>query len=83
MHICDEDVWLTLGFPKGEVEITRNPSFARNKLIDQWAIEIGKPKGEILPIDVVNAMLSDHDGGKKFKMNFLILLEFCLIECPA
>lgn len=80
MHMDDEDVWLTLGIPKGAVPVERQAKITDNRELVAWVNRIGRPKLSIRPSDVLAAMKTDREGGEWFMKNFMILVESCLFE---
>lgn len=52
-------------------------------MLDEWEAALGKNKYKTKPEDVLDAMLTDLNGGDWFKRNFMILMESCIFECSA
>lgn len=80
LHIAAEDVYLMFGFPRGPLHIDKKIRTQDTEIVEEWAHKFEKKKCQILPTDVVSAMLEEVDGGDWFKRLFLILVEACLFE---
>lgn len=83
LHISEEDIWVTVGVPKGTIAIERKCYGQEKSFLEEWASNIGKDVDHILPQDLPIAMESDTTGGIWFKTNFLILVENSIFESPA
>ncbi|KAL1557098.1 hypothetical protein AAHA92_12626 [Salvia divinorum] len=82
LHVDVEDVHVTLGFPKGSLEIRRKKRLESHSFADALAERVGKDKMQLLDTDVENEMYADSKGGNNFKRCFLMLMENALIETP-
>lgn len=74
------DVWLTLGIPKGPVSMLSKRKRLETSLLLEWKDCVGKDPTWIRTTDIRDVMLREIDGGVWFRRHFLILLTACLIE---
>lgn len=83
LHISEEDVWLSLGIPRGTKKIISKTKRITSPILESWVAEVGKPKKSITVADVELAMNRDSEGGVWFKRHFVVLVEACLFEHAA
>ncbi|KAL1564174.1 hypothetical protein AAHA92_06551 [Salvia divinorum] len=83
LHVDVEDVHVTLGFPKGSLEIRRKKRLESHSFADALAERVGKDKMQLLDTDGENEMYADSEVGNNFKRCFLMLMENALIETPG
>lgn len=84
LTLDEEDVHLTLGFPRGSTPISRprgnQTNFAYNDLV---AARCGKTRFKMTAPDIARVIRQEVDGGPDFKKMFMFLLENALIETPS
>ncbi|KAL1536350.1 RING-type E3 ubiquitin transferase [Salvia divinorum] len=83
IHISDNDVHLTMGFPRGGRMIVRSLRQDNQQLVDEIARAGQKHRYNMLPKYLKIQMMRDEEGGVWFKRIFLILVETHLIEPSA
>lgn len=81
LHIDEEDVFLTLGLPKGRTAFVVEHYCTNQELLAEWRhmTSPGNPK-RVSASQVKESMLAASDGGDWFKRQFLILTIACLVE---
>ncbi|XP_042023061.1 uncharacterized protein LOC121770390 [Salvia splendens] len=84
LTLDEEDVHLTLGFPRGPKLISRPEDKQSNfGFNDQVAERCQKGRFKMTPKDIAHLMMAEVDGGDDFKKLFMFLLENALIETPS
>ncbi|KAG6390753.1 hypothetical protein SASPL_148498 [Salvia splendens] len=83
VHLTEEDVHMTMGFPRGEIMIVRSTRQDNQMMLDEIASVGDKNRYNMLPKFLQTQMLKDEDGGLWFRRLFLILMETHLIEPSA
>ncbi|XP_042056147.1 uncharacterized protein LOC121800696 [Salvia splendens] len=81
LHITEEDVYATLGLPRGELMIKSQKKHVMNDVMK--TIVEAKNRKAITPADLQEQLDSDPEGGEWFKKIFLILLDNVLISPTA
>lgn len=84
LHLTDDNVHLTFGFPKDETFIERTTKLQSNFVYnDDVARRLGKSRYLLTAGEIGSLMVQDVDGGPEFKKLFMFLLENALIETPS
>ncbi|XP_042034224.1 uncharacterized protein LOC121780671 isoform X1 [Salvia splendens] len=83
VHLTEEDVHMTMGFPRGEIMIVRSTRQDNQMMLDEIASVGYRNRYNMLPKFLQTQMLKDEDGGLWFRRLFLILTETHLIEPSA
>lgn len=81
LHIEEQDVWLTLGMPKGNTNLKMKTRSQYPEIYEEWnAIFSHHDLKKISPTVLSIKMLQETDGGAWFKRYFLLLMAACMIE---
>ena len=84
LTLDEEDVHLTLGFPRGRIQIARKEEYQSNfEFNDMVAARCKKSRYKLNATDVANMIKDETDGGPVFKRLFMFLLENALMETPS
>ncbi|XP_057775883.1 uncharacterized protein LOC130994824 isoform X2 [Salvia miltiorrhiza] len=82
--VTEDDVRRVLGFPKGDRDMVLLNREENTGLYEQWKqLFPGKNPKNIKINEVKDAMLACVDGGRWFKIHFLIMVAHCLIESTS
>ncbi|XP_042016180.1 uncharacterized protein LOC121764189 [Salvia splendens] len=83
LFLDDEDVHITLGFSIESLPMNRI-KFQKNINIKTQIARFCKGgEKKMVPAYVVEQMMKDEEGGEWFKWNFMVLVEYALINTPA
>nr|GMC80440.1 rac-like GTP-binding protein 5 [Ipomoea batatas] len=81
LHITEEDVALTLGFPRGNIRIEkRTKGDEDTTLLDDWKKQLRRTDLLITPTKLCKAMVASKDGGEWFKRHLAILISTMFVE---
>nr|GMC50860.1 uncharacterized protein LOC109154771 [Ipomoea batatas] len=81
LHITEEDVALTLGFPRGNIRIEkRTKGDEDTTLLDDWKKQLRRTDLLITPTKLCKAMVACKDGGEWFKRHLAILISTMFVE---
>nr|GLL37358.1 uncharacterized protein LOC109155335 [Ipomoea trifida] len=81
LHITEEDVALTLGFPRGNIRIEkRTKGDEDTTLLDDWKKQLRRTNLLITPTKLCKAMVACKDGGEWFKRHLAILVSIMFVE---
>nr|GLL21544.1 uncharacterized protein LOC109154771 [Ipomoea trifida] len=81
LHITEEDVALTLGFPRGNIRIEkRTKGDEDTTLLDDWKKQLRRTDLLITPTKQCKAMVACKDGGEWFKRHLAILVSTMFVE---
>nr|GMC93856.1 uncharacterized protein LOC109171666 [Ipomoea batatas] len=81
LHITEEDVALTLGFPRGNIIIEkRTKGDEDTTLVEEWKQQLGRTDLSITPTKLCKAMVGCRDGGEWFKRHLAILIATMFVE---
>nr|GMD66342.1 uncharacterized protein LOC109154771 [Ipomoea batatas] len=81
LHITEEDVALTLGFPRGNIRIEkRTKGDEDTTLVEEWKKQLGRTDLSITPTKLCKAMVGCRDGGEWFKRHLAILIATMFVE---
>lgn len=83
LFLDDEDVHITLGFPIGSLPMKRVKFQENTKIKTEIARDCKRGEKKMVPSYVVDQMKKDEEGGEWFKWNFMVLVEYALINTPA
>ncbi|XP_042043884.1 uncharacterized protein LOC121789502 [Salvia splendens] len=84
LTLDEEDVHLTLGFPRGPTRIQHPTEKQSNFVYNDYAAQrCNKGRFNMAPGDVGQMMMEDVDGGPDFKKLFMFMLENVAIETPS
>lgn len=83
VHVDENDVHLTLGFPKGSVKIEREKMQSNTTLMVDIATKLKRSRFRVKAEHIETLVLAEVEGGVFFKKLFLLLVEYCFIEAPA
>nr|GMD98917.1 uncharacterized protein LOC109154771 [Ipomoea batatas] len=81
LHITEEDVALTLGFPRGNIRIEkRTKGDEDTTLLEDWKKQLRRTDLLITPTKLCKAMVACKDGGEWFKRHLAILVSTMFVE---
>ncbi|XP_031114080.1 uncharacterized protein LOC116017606 [Ipomoea triloba] len=81
LHITEEDVALTLGFPRGNIRIEkRTKGDEDTTLIEEWKQQLARTDLFITPTKLCKAMVGCKDGGEWFNRHLAILIATMFVE---
>nr|GLL42144.1 uncharacterized protein LOC109155623 isoform X3 [Ipomoea trifida] len=81
LHITEEDVALTLGFPRGNIIIEKKTKGDEDTtLVEEWKKQLGRTDLSITPTKLCKAMVGCRDGGEWFKRHLAILIATMFVE---
>nr|GMC97790.1 uncharacterized protein LOC109171666 [Ipomoea batatas] len=81
LHITEEDVALTLGFPRGNIIIEKiTKGDEDTTLVEEWKQQLGRTDLSITPTKLCKAMVGCRDGGEWFKRHLAILIATMFVE---
>nr|GMD42261.1 uncharacterized protein LOC109154771 [Ipomoea batatas]GMD46929.1 uncharacterized protein LOC109154771 [Ipomoea batatas] len=81
LHITEEDVALTLGFPRGNIRIEKSTKGDEDTtLLDDWKKQLRRTNLLITPTKLCKAMVACKDGGEWFKRHLAILVSIMFVE---
>nr|GMD60403.1 uncharacterized protein LOC109155335 [Ipomoea batatas] len=81
LHITEEDVALTPGFPRGNIIIEkRTKGDEDTTLVEEWKKQLGRTGLSITPTKLCKAMVGCRDGGEWFKRHLAILIATMFVE---
>ncbi|XP_019196010.1 PREDICTED: uncharacterized protein LOC109189836 [Ipomoea nil] len=81
LEVREEDVAAIMGFPCGEVVVTRRARHAKSKLLTAWRGTFEKDRYDVKPMEVAQWIRDDLEGGDWFKRHFMVLVISSLISC--
>ncbi|XP_057800150.1 uncharacterized protein LOC131015745 [Salvia miltiorrhiza] len=81
IEVTDEDAYRVLGFPRGDRSLELLDKSETTDLYDEWVSCFPDKNQKTIKIsDVKDAMIASVDGGRWFKLHFLVMVTHCLIE---
>ncbi|XP_057778563.1 uncharacterized protein LOC130997278 [Salvia miltiorrhiza] len=81
IEVTDEDAYRVLGFPRGDRSLELLDKCETTDLYDVWVSCFPDKNRKTIKIsDVKDAMIASVDGGRWFKLHFLVMVTHCLIE---
>ena len=84
LTLDEEDVHLTLGFPRGPTRISRPADKQSNFQFNDYAADrCKKSRYKMTAGDIAKMITEEVNGGPDFKRLFMFLLENDIIETPA
>ncbi|XP_057784935.1 uncharacterized protein LOC131002457 [Salvia miltiorrhiza] len=81
IEVTEEDAYRMLGFPRGGRPVDLLEKYETTDLYDEWVSCFPDKQRKTIKIsDVKDAMLASVDGGRWFKVHFLVMVTHCLIS---
>ncbi|KAL1541069.1 hypothetical protein AAHA92_25333 [Salvia divinorum] len=83
LHISEEDVYVTLGLPQGEMKIRRSGRQSSHDFLDELAEAGSLNRNNMGPKYLIKQLMKDKGGGEWFRKVFIIIVDTILFAPSA